>query len=55
MLTISVTDAAGAGIPDLKVTAKGPLDREGVTTAAGQVRTLGIRAGICRLRFEKDG
>jgi mannose-6-phosphate isomerase-like protein (cupin superfamily) len=55
VLTVSVTDAAGAGIADVKVTAKGPLDREGVTTAAGQVRMLGIRPGTYRLRFDKDG
>jgi mannose-6-phosphate isomerase-like protein (cupin superfamily) len=55
VLTVSVTDAAGAGIADVKVTAKGPLDREGVTTAAGQVRLLGIRPGTYRLRFDKEG
>lgn len=55
VLTVSVTDASGAPIPDVKVTAKGPLDREGVTTAAGQVRMMGIRPGTYRLRFDKDG
>lgn len=55
VLTVSVTDAAGAGISDVRVTAKGPLDREGVTTAAGQVRLLGIRPGTYRLRFDKEG
>lgn len=54
-LTVSVTDASGAGIADVTVTAKGPLDREGTTTAAGQVRLLGIRPGTYRLRFEKEG
>lgn len=55
VLTVSVTDAAGAPIADVKVTAKGPLDREGTTTAAGQVRLLGLRAGTYRLHFEKVG
>ena len=55
VLTITVNDAAGAPIADVKVTAVGPLEREGITTAAGQVRLLGIRAGTYRLRFERDG
>ena len=55
VFTISVTDVSGAPIPDVKVTAKGPLDREGVTTPAGQVRLMGLRAGTYRLHFEKEG
>ena len=55
VLTVSVTDVSGAPIPDVKVTAKGPLDREGVTTPAGQVRLMGVRAGTYRLHFEKEG
>jgi hypothetical protein len=55
VLTVTVTDAAGAPITDVKVSAKGPIDREGVTTAAGQVRMLGMRPGTYRLRFERDG
>lgn len=55
VLTVSVTDAAGAPIADVTVRAKGPLDREGTTTAAGQVRLMGLRAGTYRLHFEKDG
>ncbi|MGE0812471.1 MAG: carboxypeptidase regulatory-like domain-containing protein [Vicinamibacterales bacterium] len=55
IMTISVTDPTGKGIPEVSVTARGPVDREGVTTAAGQVRLQGIRPGTYRLRFEKDG
>ncbi|HUU35408.1 MAG TPA: carboxypeptidase regulatory-like domain-containing protein [Vicinamibacterales bacterium] len=55
VLTVTVTDARGAALADVTVSAIGPVDREGVTTAAGQVRLLGIRAGSYRLRFEKDG
>lgn len=55
VLTITVTDASGAPLPDVKVSAVGPLEREGITTAMGQVRLLGIRAGTYRVRFEKDG
>ena len=55
VLTVSVTDVSGAPIPDVKVTAKGPLDREGVTTPAGQVRLMGVRAGTYRPHSEKEG
>ena len=55
VLTITVTDASGSPLADVKVSAIGPLEREGVTTAAGQVRLLGIRAGTYRVRFERDG
>lgn len=55
VLTITVNDPSGAPLADVKVTATGPLEREGVTTAAGQVRLLGIRAGTYRVRFEKEG
>ncbi len=55
VLTLTVSDATGAPLPDVKVTAVGPVEREGVTTAAGQVRMLGIRAGTYRVRFERDG
>lgn len=55
VLTITVNDARGAALADVKVSAAGPVAREGITTAAGQIRLLGIRAGTYRLRFEKDG
>lgn len=55
VLTVSVTDTAGAPIPEVKVTVTGPVSREGTTTPAGQVRMLGIRPGTYRLRFDKDG
>lgn len=55
VLTITVNDATGGPLADVKVAAVGPVEREGVTTAAGQVRLLGIRAGTYRVRFERDG
>lgn len=55
VLTVTVNDPTGAPLSDVKVSATGPVEREGVTTAVGQVRMLGIRAGTYRLRFEKDG
>jgi mannose-6-phosphate isomerase-like protein (cupin superfamily) len=55
VLTVTVNDSTGAPLEEVKVSATGPVDREGETTAGGQVRMLGIRAGTYRLRFEKDG
>jgi len=55
VLTATVNDPSGAPIADAKVTVIGPVEREGVTTAMGQARMLGIRAGTYRVRFEKEG
>jgi mannose-6-phosphate isomerase-like protein (cupin superfamily) len=55
VLTVTVNDPTGAPLSDVKVSATGPVEREGSTTAMGQVRMLGVRAGTYRLRFEKDG
>ena len=55
VLTLAVSDSTGAPLADVKVTVIGPVEREGVTTAAGQVRMLGIRAGTYRVRFEREG
>jgi hypothetical protein len=54
-LTVTVTDSGGAPIEGVRVSAIGPLEREGTTTSAGQVRLLGVRAGTYRLRFEHEG
>ena len=55
VLTLTVSDSTGGPLADVKVTAVGPVEREGITTAAGQVRMLGIRAGTYRVRFEREG
>ena len=55
VLTVAVNDSGGEPIADVKVGVLGPVEREGVTTAAGQARMLGIRPGTYRLRFEKEG
>jgi hypothetical protein len=55
VLTVTVNDPAGAPLPDVKVTAIGPIEREGLTTSVGQARLLGIRPGTYRMRFEKEG
>ena len=53
--TITVTDFSGAPIPEARVTLKGSLDRSGSTQTNGVVRFDGLRPGIFRLRFEKEG
>ncbi len=55
VLTLTVNDASGAPLGDVTVRVTGPVEREGTTTAVGQVRLLGIRPGTYRVRFEKDG
>ena len=55
VLTVTVNDPTGAPLAEVKVTAIGPVEREGETTVGGQARMLGIRAGTYRLRFEKEG
>ncbi len=55
VITVTVTDVSGGPLADVKVTAVGPVEREGITTAVGQVRLLGIRSGTYRLRFEREG
>jgi mannose-6-phosphate isomerase-like protein (cupin superfamily) len=53
-LTIEVTDAKGATIPDVVVRLTGTLAREGSTDGSGQLRFAGMRAGNYRLRFEHE-
>ena len=53
--SITVTDLAGAPIPDVRVTLTGSLDRSGSTQSNGTVKFDGLRPGIYRLRFMKDG
>ena len=55
VLTVTVNDATGAPLPDVKITVIGPVEREGSTTTMGQARLLGIRAGTYRVRFEREG
>lgn len=54
-LTIQVTDILGAPLADTKVTATGPVAREGATAPDGSLRLAGMRAGTYRLRFTRDG
>jgi mannose-6-phosphate isomerase-like protein (cupin superfamily) len=53
-LTVFVTDPTGAPQQGVKVTADGPVPREGTTTREGSVVLQGLRGGTYRLRFEAD-
>ena len=53
--TVTVTDQTGAPIPDVRVMLTGLLDRSGSTQTDGVVKFDGLRAGVYRLRFSKDG
>ena len=53
--TVTVTDASGAPISDVRVMLTGLLDRSGSTQTNGVVRFDGLRAGVYRIRLSKDG
>lgn len=54
-VTITVTDGVGVPLPDVTVTAEGPLSRSGTTDSAGTLRLQGVRVGTYRLRFDREG
>jgi mannose-6-phosphate isomerase-like protein (cupin superfamily) len=55
-ITIQVTDALGAPLPETMVTTTtGVVSREGVTTEDGSLRMLNMRPGTYRLRFVREG
>jgi mannose-6-phosphate isomerase-like protein (cupin superfamily) len=49
-LQVRVTDRTGAPAADVQVTAEGPVSREGVTDAGGQVQFRTMSSGTYRLR-----
>jgi Carboxypeptidase regulatory-like domain/Cupin domain len=53
-LIVRVTDSFGAPLPGVKVAAIGPVERNGVTDAAGEARLASMRPGSYRLRFEGE-
>jgi hypothetical protein len=53
--TVTVTDRSGAAIADVHVLLTGTLDRSGSTQSNGIVKFDGLRPGVYRLRFEKEG
>ena len=54
-LTVLVTDSTGAPLPDATVATSGPAVREGQTGPDGTVRLMNMRAGVYRVRAEKEG
>lgn len=54
-VTVQVTDSSGLPMPNVQVTAQGPVAREGVTGDDGSIRFANTRAGTYRLRFVREG
>src|SRR5712692_7737315 len=54
-VTVQVTDSSGLPLPNVHVTAEGPVSRDGVTDEAGSLRFSNMRAGAYRLRFTREG
>jgi mannose-6-phosphate isomerase-like protein (cupin superfamily) len=53
-MAITITDAGGATISGVSVSADGPTMRNGESNASGQINFPGLLAGVYRLRFEGD-
>jgi len=53
-VVIMVTDQSGAGLPDVHVSAIGPVTREGLTGRDGTLRWQALRTGSYRLRFQAE-
>ena len=53
-LTALVTNLEGTPLPDVAVSADGPVDREGSTDAQGTITFRNMNAGQYRLRFLHD-
>ena len=55
VLTAQVTNTFGQAQDGVRVTASGPVSREGATDQGGLVRFAGMRPGDYRLKLEKQG
>jgi mannose-6-phosphate isomerase-like protein (cupin superfamily) len=53
-MAITVTDAQGGAIPDVRVEVIGISERSGNTSAAGQINFTAMQAGTYRVRFSGD-
>lgn len=51
---LRVTDRTGAPLPDVQVTAEGPVSREGTTDAMGQLQLRTMTAGTYRIRASNE-
>lgn len=54
-LSVTVTDSVGAVLGDVTVSLIGPVERQGQTSAEGQLRLLTVPAGTYRVRFAREG
>jgi hypothetical protein len=55
VLTVQVTNTFGQSLDSVRITAAGPVARDGSTDQGGLVRFAGMRPGEYRLRLEKEG
>jgi quercetin dioxygenase-like cupin family protein len=55
VLTVQVTNTFGQSMDAVRITAAGPVARDGITDAGGLVRFAGMRPGEYRLHLEKEG
>lgn len=55
VLTVQVTNTFGQAQEGVRVTASGPVARDGSTDNGGLIRFAGMRAGDYRLKLEKQG
>jgi mannose-6-phosphate isomerase-like protein (cupin superfamily) len=55
VLTVQVTNTFGQALDSVRVTAAGPVARDGTTDQGGLVRFAGMRPGEYRLHLEKEG
>jgi mannose-6-phosphate isomerase-like protein (cupin superfamily) len=53
-MAITVTDAQGSALPDVRVEVIGMSERSGVTSAVGQINFTAMQAGTYRVRFSGD-
>lgn len=54
-VTITLTDASGAPIDNVHVSATGPVSRQTLSIDTGIARLNSVKPGDYRLRFERDG
>ena len=54
-VTITITDASGAPLDNVHVTATGPVTRQTLSIDTGIARLNSVKPGDYRLRFEREG
>jgi mannose-6-phosphate isomerase-like protein (cupin superfamily) len=54
-VTVTITDASGAPVDNVHVSATGPVSRQTLSIDTGVARLNSVKPGDYRLRFERDG